>query len=409
MWARVYAFGFLSSLYLDQFLWLVYLLHLGYSPAFIGIQYALMTAGRLALDVPSSMFADRFGGRAVLVAGSLAKLFAAVLFLLASRGPAYVLSGSLVTAIALTLPSGVDLAYVRGLSEHVEGGRNEAVLVRRFADYVGMQRLASLGSGLLGGVIASVSFASLYIAEAIGSLLMLLAAVALPMGPRAPARGGLSVQGPVAVLRELGLPGYRQLWTLGVAAAALWAFSSVGTEYSQALLLALRLRPFEVSLVFAAAGGAGWLATIGAGRLRQAQREKLLRVALWGYPLAAAVRAAAMPGTAWALSSATGGVVLGRGSSGAASMLLEQTIVAEAPPAARATTLSAVNTLQMGLQLLVFPLLGVLSGQAGVTAIFVALAAGLLVASSVLGRVLGARRSPAVEIPGGNAAPLENE
>ncbi len=409
MWARVYAFGFLSSLYLDQFLWIVYLLHLGYGPAFIGTQYALMQAGRLALDVPSSMFADRFGGRAVLVAGALVKLFAAVLFLLAGRGPAYVLAGSLVTAIALTLPSGVDLAYVRSLSEHVEGGKNEAVLVRRFADYVGMQRLASLGSGLLGGVIASVSFAWLYIAEAIGSLLMLLAAVALPVGPCATARGSLPAQGPVAVLRELGLPAYRPLWTLGVAAAALWAFSSVGTEYSQALLLALRLHPFAVSLVFAAAGGAGWLATLGAGRLRRGGRDRLLRIAIWGYPLAAVVRAAATPGTSWALSCATGGVVLGRGSSGAASMLLEQAIVAGAPPAARATTLSAVNTLQMGLQLLVFPLLGVLSARAGVTAIFVALAAGLLVASSILGRLLGARRAAAVAVTGGNDAPVENE
>ena len=100
----------------------------------------------------------------------------------------------------------------------------------------------------------------------------------------------------------------------------------MGTEYSQALLLGLNLYPFAISLVFAAAGGAGWLLTVWSGRLRPSARKRLLRVALWGYPVAPGV-AAATPGAAWALSCATGGVVLGRGSGGAASMLLEQTII----------------------------------------------------------------------------------
>ncbi len=387
MWARVYAFGFLSSLYLDQFLWLVYLLHLAYSPAFIGIQYALMQAGRLALDVPSSMFADRFGGRAVLVAGALAKLVAAVLFLLAGFGPGYVLAGAFVTAIALTLPSGVDVAYVRGLSEKVEGTGDEGVLIRRFADYVAMQRLASLGSGLLGGIIASVSFIWLYAAEAIGSLMMLVAAFSLPAGPAATGSGG-SVPGLSAALHEIRQPVYRSLWGIGLTAAALWALSSVGTEYSQAMLVALNLHPFAISLLFAGAGGAAWLATLASGRLRQHTQGKLLRVAIWGYPLAAALRAAAAPRAPGALAYAAGGMALGRGASGAASMLLEQRIVTGAPRAMRATTLSGVNTLQMALQLVLFPLLGVLSGQAGVSAIFLALTVGLLAASLVLVRVL---------------------
>ncbi len=101
----------------------------------------------------------------------------------------------------------------------------------------------------------------------------------------------------------------------------------MGTEYSQALLLGLNLYPFAISLVFAAAGGAGWLFTVWSGRLRPSARKRLLRVALWGYPVAAGLRATATPGATWALSCATGGVVLGRGSGGAASMLLEQTII----------------------------------------------------------------------------------
>ncbi len=409
MWARVYGFGFLSSLYLDQFLWLVYLLHLGYSPAFIGIQYAVMQAGRLALDVPSSMFADRFGGRAVLVAGALAKLVAALLFLWAGLGPGYVLAGAAVTAIALTLPSGVDLAYVRGLSERLEGTADENALVRRFADYVATQRLASLGSGILGGIIASVSFAWLYIAEAIGSLLMLMMAYTLPTSSPLPASGVVSLPGPAAAWREIRRPPYRALWGIGLAAAALWALSAVGTEYSQALLVALRLHPFEISLVFAAAGLVAWLATLAGGRLDEAQRGKLLRVAIWGYPVAAALRGAAASSAPWALASAAGGLALGRGASGAASMLLEQRIIAAAPSRMRATTLSAVNTLQMALQLLLFPLLGLLSARDGVAAIFLALAVGLLAASLSLWRLLPGATADIGLAAGGNSAEVENE
>lgn len=388
MWVRVYAFGFLSSLYLDQFLWFVYLLHLGYSPPFIGLQYAVMQAGRLALDVPSSLFADRYGGRGVLVAGAVAKLLAAVLFLLAAHGAAYVLTGAVVTAVALTLPSGVDVAYVRRLAEHAQGPLDEATVARRFAAYVGMQRLASLGSSIGGGLIANVSFAWLYTAEGIGSLLMLLAALTLPKGPGAPARAVALPGGELTAWRQMRRPSYRSVWSLGLAAATLWALSAVGTEYSQALLAGLSLRPFAISLVFAAAGGVMWLATIATARLQPGARDTLLRLGVWAYPLAAALRGLALPGTPWSLPFAAGGLALGRGASGAASLLLEQRLLDAAPQELRATTLSAVNTVQMGLQLILFPLLGLLSARQGVPAIFLTLALGLTMASMALTRAL---------------------
>lgn len=419
MWARIYAFGFLSSLYLDQFLWFVYLLHLGYSPAFIGLQYAVMQAGRLVLDVPSSMFADRYGSRGVLAAGAAAKLLAAALFFLAARGAAYVLSGALLTAVALTLPSGVDLSYVRSLAEHGKDAVDESAVTRRFADYVGMQRLASLGSGVAGGLIAGASFAWLYAAEGIGSLFMLICAWTLPQAPVHPSRESARPVGPLAAVRELGRPTRAVVSGIGLAAAMLWALSSVGTEYSQALLAGLTLRPFTISIVFAAAGLVMWLATLVAARLGQAARDRLLGLAIWGYPLAAALRGAAWPGTAWAVPLAAGGLTLGRGASGAASMLLEQRLLDAAPRRHRATTLSAVNTVQMGLQLLLFPLLGILSARRRVPAIFLVLTVGLtsacLALTAALRRATAGRRS-LVALTGrgdtmteGNGADIENE
>lgn len=66
-------------------------------------------------------------------------------------------------------------------------------------------------------------------------------------------------------------------------------------------------------------------------------------------------------------------------------------MLAAAPDTLRATTLSAVNTLQMGLMLLLFPLLGLVAVRHGVAAIFLALAAGLTLASAAVNSALGHR------------------
>ena len=181
MWTRVYAFSFLGSLYLDQYLWIVYLLHLGYSPALIGVVYAVVQAGRLAFDVPSSLLADRLGSKALLAAGGAAKVVAALMFLLARQGFGFVLAGALATSLALTLPSGVDLAYVQGLQDRA--AEDSGPPHRRFMNYVATQYLSALIGAALGGAIATRSFTWLYATETLGSVLMLAAALALPAAP----------------------------------------------------------------------------------------------------------------------------------------------------------------------------------------------------------------------------------
>ena len=127
-----------------------------------------------------------------------------------------------------------------------------------------------------------------------------------------------------------------------------------------------------------------WLATVAAGRLKQSSAAKLLRLGVWGYPVAAGLRAAAVPATPWVVGLAAGGLALGRGTSGAVSMLLERELVLAAPRHLIATTLSAVNTVQMVLMLAVFPLLGLLATGHGESSPFLALAVGLVAASGSL-------------------------
>ncbi len=279
MWTRVYAFSFLGSLYLDQYLWIVYLLHLGYSPALIGVVYAVVQAGRLAFDVPSSLLADRLGSKALLAAGGAAKVVAALMFLLARQGFGFVLAGALATSLALTLPSGVDLAYVQGLQDRA--AEDSGPPHRRFMNYVATQYLSSLIGAALGGAIATRSFTWLYAAESLGSALMLAAALALPAPPARwrPDGGGADLRQTLPLLLR---GGRRDFWLLGLATAALWACSSVATDYSQTLLAFLHLRPYAISLAFAGAGVLAWLATLLAGRVQAGVQERILRWGVWG-------------------------------------------------------------------------------------------------------------------------------
>lgn len=379
MWLRLYAYGLVGSVYLDQFLWFVYLLRLGYSPAAIGVAYAVMQAVRFGLDVPSSMLSDRFGQRPLLVTASILKAVSSVLYLLAAHGFAYVVAGSAVTAVALTLPSGVDLSYVRSLDERAPDDGPGDRLQYRLSRYMGMQALAGLAAGVLGGAIASVSFPLLYeIDAAIG---IIAAALAWSLTNLRPDHGttepGVAPAPVWHGLREVAAAG-RSFWQLALLIIPLWAFSSVGTEYTQALLLKVGLAPLGISVAFAGAGLAAWLGTLISGRVGERHRSAALRVVIWLYPLSALGRSFAAPGRGGAGLAGISGIVAGRFGSGASSVLVNTALLERAPRDHRATALSAVNTIQMAAMLVLFPALGLVAGRAGVTFVFALLAGGLV-------------------------------
>ncbi len=380
MWLRLYAYGLVGSVYLDQFLWFVYLLRLGYSPAAIGVAYAVMQAVRFALDVPSSMLSDRFGQRPLLVLASLLKAVSSVLFLLAAHGFAFVVVGSAVTAMALTLPSGVDLSYVRSLSDRDPHKAGAERLQFRLSRYMGMQALAGLAAGVIGGAIASWSFPLLYQLDAAIGLVAAAIAQALPnlRPPRAPAAFGATRAALWHGLREVAAarPAF---WQLALLIIPLWTFSSVGTEYTQALLLRVGLQPFGISLAFAGAGLAAWFGTLASGGVTERRRSAVLRAIVWLYPLSALVRSLAVPGRGGARVAGISGIFVGRLGSGASGVLVNTALLDRAPEDHRATALSAVNTLQMACMLVLFPVLGLVAGREGVAFAFALLAGGLAV------------------------------
>ncbi len=397
MWRRFYAFGLFSSLFLDQFLWLFYLLHLGFAAWQVGVSYALMQAGRMVFDVPSSFVADRLGARGLLIAGGLAKAMSSLCYLEAGRGFGYVALGSVFTSLALTLPSGVDVAYLRRLTERT-GSSDENAFSKRLAGYFAMQQAAALAAGLGGGLIADVSFTLLYVLDALGGLLAALVALTLPrLPPVAMAGGSRTAQPPWATLRTFWKTS-RRYWRFGLLVAPLWALTSVGTEYTQALFRGHGLTPALTSVLLGVASALAWLTTWAVGRVPQHRQRGLLRLLLWGYPLSALLRAA--PGRA-ALPFGIPGLCVGRAGSGAASVLTSAELVRRAPAELRATALSAVDTVQMGLTIALFPALGLL-GTGRMDFVFLILGCGLLCV------VPGLQRSLAKE-PGAEPEAAESE
>ncbi len=383
MWRRVYAFGLFSSLFLDQFLWLFYLLHLGYAAWQVGVSYALMQAGRMVFDVPSSFAADRLGARGLLIAGGLAKAISSLCYLEAGRGFGFVAAGSVLTSLALTLPSGVDVAYLRRLTERT-GGSDEHAFSGRLAGYYAMQQAAALAAGLGGGLIADVSFTLLYALDALGGLLASLVALTLPRLPPV-SRVGASrpTETPWATLRAF-VTASRGYWRFGLLVAPLWAFSQVGTEYTQALFRGVGLTPGLTSVLLGVASALAWLTTWAVGRVPQNRQRGFLRLLYWGYPLSALMRAAPGRGALWL---GIPGLGIGRAGSGAAVVLTSAELIRRAPAELRATALSAVDTVFVGLTIALFPLLGLL-GTGRIDLVFLILGCGLLCVVLALQRSL---------------------
>lgn len=389
MWLRLYTYGLLGSLYLDMWLWFVYLLHLGYSPAQIGIAYAVMQAVRFFVDLPSSMLADRFGQRPVLVAGSVLKCISSLLFLLADRGFGFVIAGSAVTAFALTLPSGVDLSYVRSLSERSGRTGSGGGLQFRLSRFMSMQTLASAFAGAIGGAIATVSFPLLYQTDAALGLLAAAMALTLPnvRPPTAERAAGQPWHAPVTqALRAVagGTGASSGFWRLAALIIPLWTFSAVATEYTQALFQRIGLQPFAISLAFTLASGVGWLGTLLSGRVPEQRRTAALRLLVWLYPIASAVRAFAIPGRTSAAQAGVAGMGVARLGTGTCNVLTNTALLERAPKEHGATALSAANTLQMAGMMLLFPALGLVAGEKGIWFAFVLLAGGLAIVAGGL-------------------------
>jgi MFS family permease len=377
MWLRIYLYELFQSLIVDNFLWFIYLLHLGYSATLIGLGYAAYSATMLAFNVPSSWIADRFSKRAVLFTASIAKTLGSICFLFGGLGFGLIVAGFVMAGIATALPSGVDLAYVQNIvNDGPENCGSSGVLRAKLSRFVSMQGVASLAAGVLGGALAAWSWHVLYLADTIVGIITMVLVWSLP-APRKSQDSCIQRQAggflwkPYCEAARLLIRGPVAFRAVAGVIAVVWALAAVQTTYTQGLLRVEGLSVTVIPLVFAATAVLAVAGSWCTGRLKTRSSKQAGAIALtWLYAVSGALRAVSLPSPAGAVISTAGGIAGGQLASGLSGVLFNEELLRHTPQGSESVALSAVNTMQMLLMMAGFPLFGLLAARIGFHAIF---------------------------------------
>jgi MFS family permease len=169
-------------------LWILYLLHVGWTLWQVGVAEALYHAASFLSDIPTGAFADRVGRRVSVAMGLLlAAVMDVALFLVA---PGHVFLGSLVmgaTSLSWTFIGGADAALLHSLAEMLpEGAAGYARLYGRM-DALGL--ISGALAAVLGGWLAvSSGWLWPYAGEAVAMMLAIPFVLSLPHVSRPGAR-----------------------------------------------------------------------------------------------------------------------------------------------------------------------------------------------------------------------------
>jgi len=365
-----YAYGFLSSAMLDQFVWMVYLTGRGYPASSVGLAMLAFSIAYVIFNVPSSYLSDLLGRRPFLVLGPFAKVISAFLFLDA---------GSLGIVLAGTACAGAAFAIVTGTEEAcfhdvlVSCGQ-EGRVNDRLSLFASAQVLGNTLGGLSGGFLAHVSYRLLYLAEAAVSALTIVAALFIPVAPGTGdgARTGCSLASQTAdaikTLESSYTQGTRFSGFLALSVAS-WTVYWLGRDLVQPVLGAHDIDPAVISSVFTAGG----LALIAGRRIAGHfdAREHTRGFSMHMLPLAAAATAGGILGLAyppsrpiWILAMAVT-LVAGRLVSAYGSQIQEVWLLDNAPAGLKATTLSLVDSATVLFNGVCFYLLGLVAAECG--------------------------------------------
>ena len=121
-----YAYVAFSNLSMVSTVMGLYLEHVGFSLAGVGVLFGALQLGKTLLEVPTGFVADRFGSRASLIA-AVALEMAGYALMLVARGLPAMLCVMLVLAAAYTLTTGCATAIV---ADHLIARGREGELTR---------------------------------------------------------------------------------------------------------------------------------------------------------------------------------------------------------------------------------------------------------------------------------------
>lgn len=390
-----YGFVALRWFRLTGALWILYLLHVGWTLGQVGLAEAAYHVVSFTSDVPTGAFADRFGRRTSVVTGlGLAAVLDIVLYLVA---PHHVLAGSVVlglSALSWTFIGGADAALLHSLSEKTPAGSAGYARLYGRMDAIGL--LSGAVAAVLGGYLAvRHGWIWPYAGEAAAM------ALAIPLVLRVPrmARSAPSASPPAAALLAQVRETVRTV-RRGSALAGLVLFGAVlgivatsNHLYAQATLVDKGLGVFGATLVI---GGADLLsAAASAFSHRFGRRLRalgllavVLAFSVWGVGAAAGLWAVA----AYALTAAA---------SGGTDVLFVTELNRRAPEHLRAGILSVPNSLFSLGMIAIFPLSGFLMPRFGLGLVYGGWGLFLLAALALwsarpggAGSLLGGGRQP---------------
>ena len=292
-----YAFVAFSNLSMVSTVMGLYLEHVGFSLAGIGVLFGALQLGKTLLEVPTGYVADRFGSRASLVA-AVALEMAGYALMLAVRGLPAMLGVMVLLAAAYTLTTGCATAlvadYLIARGREDEFTRVSAVSGSVFYCCYGLSALAA-------GLLADVSY-ELVFGLSLASLAGALVCVLLMRDERAGERDGSPAApvGPLEAARYVA--GCRPvLYYVLVEGAVAWSMVPVDDFYNNYLNGYFGIPLPVVGTVVAAQFAVTSLVGLGSARLarrlgdaRVARLGPLVTVALFlAFSLCTDPRAAA--------------------------------------------------------------------------------------------------------------------
>ena len=274
-----YAYVAFSNLSMVSTVMGLYLEHVGFSLAGVGVLFGTLQLGKTLLEVPTGFVADRFGSRASLIA-AVALEMAGYSLMLVARGLPAMLCVMLVLASAYTLTTGCATAIV---ADHLIARGREGELTRVSAVSRIVFYCCYGASALAAGLLAYVGYALVF-ALSIASLAGALACVLLMRDDRAGEKDGA----PAAPVRALDAARYVAgcrpvLYYVLVEGAVAWSMVPVDDFYNNYLNGYFGVPLPAVGAVVAAQFAVTSLAGLGSSRL--ARRLGDARVARLG-PLA---------------------------------------------------------------------------------------------------------------------------
>ena len=379
------AFQLLTTGTFTSSIWVLWLLHRGYTLAEIGVAEAGYHIAKIALEVPTGAFADAIGRKWSLVVSTVAVVVAAALMYWSPVFPVVVLA-LFIDGASGSFRYGADQAYLfDALQDAGRSHRFARILANVLAASYGVAALV----GWVGAWLSEWSYAipfGLNIAAAVAAGAL---ALALPEPPRG--RGRRSVAGVFRTLAA-GVRYVRRhplLLRLVVFSACFFTASTLGNIYLQSVLARHGLANGTIGLALGVAGVVSAAATWAGGFLPAWWRGW----AAFGLLALALAGGTVLQGLAW-LPLVFVGLAVREIAIGIYEPLYATWTNVHAATETRATVLSLAEFGFSATMVWAFPLTGLLADRAGWLAAYGAVAVALaLVTLAVL--LAGRARSPA--------------